>query len=44
MSTATVDRMPLASLPALAMAVFVTILAEALPAGLLPQMTHGGAR
>ncbi|WP_275138273.1 MFS transporter [Stenotrophomonas sp. 169] len=33
-------RLPLASLLALAMAAFITILTEALPAGLLPQMAH----
>jgi predicted MFS family arabinose efflux permease len=32
------DRLPLAALLALAMAAFITILTEALPAGLLPQM------
>lgn len=35
------DRLPLASLLALAMAAFITILTEALPAGLLPQMALG---
>ncbi|NIJ78656.1 putative MFS family arabinose efflux permease [Xanthomonas campestris] len=35
------DRLPLASLLALAMAAFITILTEALPAGLLPQMANG---
>lgn len=34
------DRLPLASLLALAMAAFITILTEALPAGLLPQMAQ----
>lgn len=34
------DRMPIASLLALAMAAFITILTEALPAGLLPQIAH----
>lgn len=34
-------RLPLASLLALAMAAFITILTEALPAGLLPQMAQG---
>ncbi|SAI35725.1 sugar efflux transporter [Bordetella ansorpii] len=34
------NRLPLASLLALATAAFVTILTEALPAGLLPQMAH----
>lgn len=41
MTSATRDRMPLASLLALAMAAFITILTEALPAGLLPQMARG---
>jgi len=41
MSAATTDRLPLASLLALAMAAFITILTEALPAGLLPQMAQG---
>lgn len=35
------ERLPLASLLALAMAAFITILTEALPAGLLPQMAQG---
>lgn len=35
------DRLPLASLLALAMAAFITILTEALPAGLLPQIAQG---
>lgn len=35
------DRLPWASLLALAMAAFITILTEALPAGLLPQMAQG---
>lgn len=35
------DRLPLASLLALAMAAFITIVTEALPAGLLPQMGAG---
>ncbi|MCO8309469.1 MFS transporter [Pseudomonas mandelii] len=35
------DRMPYAPLLALAMAAFITILTEALPAGLLPQMALG---
>ncbi|MEQ9905722.1 MFS transporter [Pectobacterium aroidearum] len=35
------DRLPLASLLALATAAFITILTEALPAGLLPQMAQG---
>lgn len=34
------DRLPIASLLALATAAFITILTEALPAGLLPQMAH----
>lgn len=38
--TAAQERLPLASLLALAMAAFITILTEALPAGLLPQMAH----
>ncbi|HEV7368224.1 MFS transporter [Arenibaculum sp.] len=33
------DRLPLAGLLALAMACFITVLTEALPAGLLPQMS-----
>jgi len=41
MSTPASDRLPLASLLALAMAAFITILTEALPAGLLPQMAQG---
>ena len=40
-STPAPDRLPLASLLALAMAAFITILTEALPAGLLPQMAQG---
>ncbi|WP_460145425.1 MFS transporter [Pseudomonas sp. S2_A02] len=35
------DHMPYAPLLALAMAAFITILTEALPAGLLPQMAQG---
>ncbi|MEI7342087.1 MFS transporter [Pectobacterium brasiliense] len=35
------DSLPIASLLALAMAAFITILTEALPAGLLPQMAQG---
>lgn len=35
------DRLPLGALLALAMAGFITILTEALPAGLLPQMAQG---
>lgn len=41
MSGVASDRLPLASLLALAMAAFITILTEALPAGLLPQMALG---
>lgn len=41
MSNMAHDRLPLASLLALAMAAFITILTEALPAGLLPQMARG---
>lgn len=41
MTAAHQDRMPIASLLALAMAAFITILTEALPAGLLPQMARG---
>ncbi|MGE8368212.1 MFS transporter [Cupriavidus sp.] len=41
MNAATNERLPLASLLALAMAAFITILTEALPAGLLPQMAQG---
>ncbi|WP_447918654.1 MFS transporter [Achromobacter aegrifaciens] len=41
MSAAHHDRLPWGSLLALAMAGFVTILTEALPAGLLPQMAQG---
>jgi len=40
-TTTPTDRLPLASLLALAMAAFITILTEALPAGLLPQMAQG---
>lgn len=40
-ATAGRDRLPLGSLLALAMAGFITILTEALPAGLLPQMAQG---
>lgn len=40
-TTPTQDRLPLTSLLALAMAAFITILTEALPAGLLPQMAQG---
>lgn len=41
MKTGPHDRLPLASLLALALAGFITILTEALPAGLLPQMAQG---
>ncbi len=41
MSAAEHARMPFGSLLALAMAAFITILTEALPAGLLPQMAQG---
>jgi MFS family permease len=41
MSAVAHARLPLASLLALAMAAFITILTEALPAGLLPQMAQG---
>lgn len=41
MNRAPQDRLPVASLLALAMAAFITILTEALPAGLLPQMAQG---
>lgn len=41
MNSTTEHRMPVASLLALAMAAFITILTEALPAGLLPQMAQG---
>ncbi|MDT3718786.1 MFS transporter [Pseudomonas oryzihabitans] len=41
MSRPAQDRLPLGALLALAMAAFVTILTEALPAGLLPQMAQG---
>lgn len=41
MSAASNARLPLGALLALAMAGFITILTEALPAGLLPQMAHG---
>lgn len=40
MTTGAQGRLPLASLLALAMAAFVTILTEVLPAGLLPQMAQ----
>ncbi|KIP87365.1 MFS transporter [Stenotrophomonas maltophilia] len=40
MVAAAEGRLPLASLLALAMAAFITILTEALPAGLLPQMAQ----
>ena len=35
------ERLPLAGLSALALAGFLTVLTEALPAGLLPQMSAG---
>lgn len=41
MSRAAPDRLPVASLLALAMAAFITVLTEALPAGLLPWMAQG---
>lgn len=41
MSATSQARLPLASLLALAMAAFITILTEALPAGLLSQMAQG---
>ncbi|MEA9904739.1 MFS transporter [Xanthomonas campestris pv. raphani] len=41
MSARTTDTLPIAALLALAMAAFITILTEALPAGLLPQLAHG---
>jgi predicted MFS family arabinose efflux permease len=41
MSARTTDALPIAALLALAMAAFITILTEALPAGLLPQLAHG---
>lgn len=41
MSAASNTRLPLGALLALAMAGFITILTEALPAGLLPQMADG---
>ncbi|MDD2987770.1 MAG: MFS transporter [Zoogloea sp.] len=41
MSAVADDRLPLAPLLALAMAAFITILTEALPAGLLSQMAQG---
>jgi len=40
MTSSPSDRLPLASLLALATAAFITILTEALPAGLLPQMAR----
>lgn len=39
-ATAATERLPIASLLALAAAAFITILTEALPAGLLPQMAQ----
>jgi predicted MFS family arabinose efflux permease len=41
MTSATQDRIPVGPLLALAMAAFITILTEALPAGLLRQMAQG---
>lgn len=41
MTPASDERLPLAPLLALATAAFITILTEALPAGLLPQMAQG---
>lgn len=41
MTPAPQDRLPIAALLALAMAAFITILTEALPAGLLPRMAQG---
>ena len=41
MRAAASERLPLGALLALAMAGFITILTEALPAGLLPQMARG---
>ncbi|AOX99981.1 MFS transporter [Jeongeupia sp. USM3] len=41
MKPAPQNRMPIAPLLALAMAAFITVLTEALPAGLLPQMAQG---
>ncbi|WP_115576244.1 MFS transporter [Xanthomonas campestris] len=41
MTARTTDTLPIAALLALAMAAFITILTEALPAGLLPQLAHG---
>lgn len=41
MTARTTDALPIAALLALAMAAFITILTEALPAGLLPQLAHG---
>ena len=40
-SSAMENRLPWASLLALSMGAFITILTEALPAGLLPQMAQG---
>lgn len=40
-ATAVKDALPLAGLLALACAGFITILTEAMPAGLLPQMGEG---
>ncbi|MCC5074456.1 MFS transporter [Xanthomonas campestris] len=41
MTARTTDALPIAALLALAMAAFITILTETLPAGLLPQLAHG---
>lgn len=41
MNPAAADRLPWGALLALAMGAFITILTEALPAGLLPQMAQG---
>lgn len=41
MAPPTAERMPIAALLALAMGAFITVLTEALPAGLLPQMAQG---
>ncbi len=38
---ATAERLPLAALLALATAGFITVMTEAMPAGLLPQMSSG---
>ncbi len=41
MTPARLDRLPVAKLLSIAMAALVTVLTEALPAGLLPQMAQG---